>query len=451
MDFFKSVFSDDLEPSSQPNPTQNPDSKPDPQLETIENNEESVKDSNLTTNSSNSSVWSFGGLIKTIANKSESVIQTYKKDLEEFSSELKKETAVIRQVASKAVKELPASLEVGASVAQGSLESVGQAIDDLGSSVWRGTAGIITQGKDVLLSSDQDSDFNDSVGNSSNVMRDNSSRYSRFDAQVRSIQIDVNTYSEEVEDLDEFEKWKLEFVLGERDEEIDTLLSENGVMDSVYRKLVPNTISDETFWSRYFYKVYKLKQVEEARANLVKRAISGDDEDLSWDVEDEEEEGEASVSVSKGETLESSQLGEKDLEGSVVGTSDEDGKMEEKIGEEEVVVQSKSGDGEIEEVPLEGTSEISEVDDKNLIEKSEEKLVLDGKTDSCKDSDVSVVSTQPSLPEEQDLSWDEIEDLSGIDEKKVSVSDSPNRADLRKRLSAPDDEEDLSWDIEDDD
>ena len=55
------------------------------------------------------------------------------------------------------------------------------------------------------------------------------------------------------------------------------------------------------------------------------------------------------------------------------------------------------------------------------------------------------------MPEEDDLGWDEIEDLSSIDEKKATHGGSPNRADVRKRLSATEEEEDLSWDIEDDD
>ncbi|KAK9987312.1 hypothetical protein SO802_032263 [Lithocarpus litseifolius] len=42
--------------------------------------------------------------------------------------------------------DFPASLDVGASVPQESLESVGQAIDDIGSSVWKSTVEIITHG-----------------------------------------------------------------------------------------------------------------------------------------------------------------------------------------------------------------------------------------------------------------------------------------------------------------
>jgi hypothetical protein len=54
----------------------------------------------------------------------------YQHDLQEFGIGLKKETA--------AVARLPLSLESTASVAQESLESVGQVVEDFGSSVWRG-------------------------------------------------------------------------------------------------------------------------------------------------------------------------------------------------------------------------------------------------------------------------------------------------------------------------
>ncbi|THG01518.1 hypothetical protein TEA_027117 [Camellia sinensis var. sinensis] len=86
----------------------------------------------------------FGGLIKTFATRSASVIEPYRRDLKEFGSGLQKETAVFREVASRAVKDLPSSIEVGASVAHGSL---GHAIDG----VLTSTAEIIAHGQATLL------------------------------------------------------------------------------------------------------------------------------------------------------------------------------------------------------------------------------------------------------------------------------------------------------------
>jgi len=86
----------------------------------------------------------------------------------------------------------------------------------------------------------------------------------------------------------------------------------------------------------------------------------------------------------------------------------------------------------------------------------EEKVVegKGGNGGSCKDSDVSVVSSQ-LLPEE-DLEWDEIEDIGSNDESKGEAvgsgkSAGTSKVDLQKRLSPAEEEDDFSWDIEDED
>ncbi|XP_010279061.1 PREDICTED: BSD domain-containing protein 1-like [Nelumbo nucifera] len=465
MDFFKSVFSDDQEPldvqrnqtssvSESPSGTSEVQEEGDPDREALLDEYES--NPNPSPTSSAASGWSFGGFIKTFATKSESVLQTYRRDLEEFSSGLKKETEALREAASRAVKDLPASIEVGASVAQESLESVGQAIDDLGNTVWRGTAEIISHGKDVLLSADQESDSSDSQHLSNPIL--NSKRYSRFEAQVHSIQTDLNTYCEEPDDLDDFNKWKSGFLIEEKANEIENLCSENGVMEGIYIKLVPNTVDHETFWGRYFYRVHKLKQMEDARANLVKRAICGEEEeDLSWDVDDDDEEEETNASDLKDGTTDN-KASEKHVEVSQSRSSDVVPEMEGKTSDREIdekshIVESVSDNGTDENKVLpEAKADLAGSHSDESVAKSDEKQT-EGKADhgeSCKDSDVSVVSSQPSVPEEEDLGWDEIEDLGSNFDKKT-VGGSTNRADLCKRLSVADDDEDLSWDIEDDD
>ncbi|CBI26160.3 unnamed protein product, partial [Vitis vinifera] len=348
MNFFKSVFADDPEPASDP-----PHSAAHPDPGDDEPNHR---------NPNPNAAWSFGGLIKTLASKSESVIESYRRDIEEFGTGLKKETAVIRD-----------------------------AIDDIGSSVWRGTAEIITHGRDALLAAEEHDIDSPSDSSSQQLSSQSlsSQRYSRFDVQLRAIQCDENTYREEPEDLDGFSKWKLGFVLEDKSAEIENLSEANGVMGEIYSKVVPNVVDHDTFWSRYFYRIHKLKLVEDARVNLVNRAIAGDEEeDLSWDIDDDEDDEEKSNGVNSD------------------GRSDSD----------------KS-------------------------ETKSEKMISEGRTDS-----VSIVSSPPSLPEEEDLGWDEIEDIGSIDENKVGVSGSPaNKADLRKRLSAAEEDEDLTWDIEDDD
>ncbi|XP_011006074.1 PREDICTED: BSD domain-containing protein 1-like [Populus euphratica] len=396
MNFFKSVFDKDTTPPNNPS-SENPEPAPEPEPSTL----------NL--------AWSFDSLIKTISTKSESIIQTYKKDLHELRSGFNKETAVIRHVASRAVHDLPASFESGAAVAQHSLESVGQVIDDIGSTVWNSTAQIISHGKDSVFSAvDHHRDLNDDSDASSSTKRHHLGvKYSRFDAQVRALQCDLDTYCSEPGDKEDYEKWESEgFVFEEKNEEIKRLISENEVVNQIYYKVVPSKVDDQSFWSRYFYRLFKLKQAEEARALLVKRAISGDEEeDLSWDFDDDDDNEERNGFLWRGESIKESVI-EKEIE--------------------------EREDGGLPSLPSPNKS----------MDTLEEKGSNGG---SGKDSDVSIVSSQ-SLQEE-DLGWDEIEYIGSNDESKVEAAENTasagtSRVELHNRFGSAE-EQDLSWDVQD--
>lgn len=491
MNFFKSVFADEPDP---PYPESESESGS-PRNQGQEDPDPKPQPSQPDPNPSGIGGWKFGDLIKTIATKSETVIETYRRDLQEFGSGLKKEIEV----------------------AQGSLETVGSVIDEFGNTVLKGTAQIISQGTDAILAPDHESDSSDSNNQGYSSQQSlNSKKYSRFESQVRAIQGDASTYCEEPEDLEDYEKWKSGFVLEEKREEIEGLLEENGAMESIYKRVAPNIVDDETFWSRYYFRVYKLKQAEDVRANLVKRAISvEEDEELSWDVDDDEYDESGGNVVAKSNSVKNTEVAaenvgevakEKELktddevgdkgssnvgevisvaeEASVVAKTEsvskdseqkivkEEGSPEEVQGGNSKVVDEKegnspeidnekkdsavalSGDKDLEKkVNVEGDSE-----KKDLPSKSDEKVTSEAKNEapaSSKDTDVSAVASQSSAqPEEEDLGWDEIEDLSSIDEKKMNQGGgggSANRAELQKRLSTAEEEEDLSWDIDDDD
>ncbi|OWM77930.1 BSD domain-containing protein 1 [Punica granatum] len=471
MNFFKSVFSDEPEPinseSSFPKPEPHSTDKQDqgrdpPQHQTP-----------LSSNPNPSSGWDFGGLIKTLTSKSESVIETYRRDLEEFGSGLKKEIEV----------------------AHGSLGTVGQAIDELGSSVLKGTAEIIAQGKDVILSADrrfEDSPRGSAMGQDGDQTYQ---RYSRFDAQVRAIQGDAGTYCDEPEDLDDYKKWKLGFDLGEKREEIRVLSEENDVVKSLYEKVVSDTVDDNTFWCRYFYRIHKLEQAESFRASLVRRAISSEEEELSWDVydDDDDDEGEkvegvnvvkpkngdsekiehensnvkeVSSEADRGDDVSKRNLAGKERihneaikEGTAAGELQESrGSSDDEKGEDVTKVETGEKSASGRDTPLESghVEKESETDKSDSKPEHSTNVISDANTKpekSSKDHETAQGMSQPSALEEEDLGWDEIEDLSSIDDQKASHggNPSPNRAELTKRLSAAEDEEDLSWDIEDDD
>ncbi|KAE9589209.1 putative BSD domain-containing protein [Lupinus albus] len=440
MNFLKSVFSEDPDPVE--SDSNNAPHSKDQQYDSDPNSPPSEPRSEQTPGTDNSSVgaWNLGGLIHTLTSKSESIIETYRRDLQEFSTGLKKEIEV----------------------AQDSLGTVTHVIDEFGNTVVKGTAQIISQESG-----------------------------------------DASTYIEGPEDLDEYNKWKSEFSLDGKSEEIEGFLRENDVVESVYKRIVPNNVKHETFWYRYYYRVYRLKKAEDVRARLVRRMSRGE-EDLSWDVEDDDEEEESQTKSeivtnkevggeSKGKTGDiNSQIGSSDTindeitlisivekvrdageEGSNVERKDKllqneelDGKTGKSVEESQV---EKSGvvhevvDGKKETKEETGIGKASKSEVDNAVNKNDSatksvgKEITEKKTDEAKSIDINnefpKVGSQHSAhdDDDDDLGWDEIEDLSSIDEKKATESGIRSEVDLRKRLSAAEAEEDLSWDIEDDD
>ncbi|CAH1417648.1 unnamed protein product [Lactuca virosa] len=441
MDFFRSILAEDPEPEA-PDSYEESDADPrqsqSPKQQETEGDEDDDSNSNVNSSEDGSAaggvggLWTFGDLVKTLTTKSESVFETYRRDLKEFGTGLRKESDLFREVASRAVKELPSSIEVGTSAIDGVLKS---------------TADIIAQGKEALLAA---SDIDDSDASERHTSSDrsglHSKRYSRFDTQLNAIQSDVRTYCEDPEDLDDYNKWKLGFVFGDKKDEIEILVGDNGALSGIYPKLVPNEVDDATFWYRYFFKVHKLKQQEDVRAKLVKRSLSVDDEEeLSWDVDEEEEEEEEQEQKQTDQSKTKTSKGE-DLHnvGKEESPADESKSQSSKIVDEDKEMKSNvvSVDKKIIEEPKASTGNVL------TVEKAES--VDDLKVDSGKVKDSKDKPNQPSFHEEEDLEWDEIEDVENNDTKKASHSDAdtPNKDELRKRLSTAVDEEDLSWDIE---
>ncbi|KAG6417871.1 hypothetical protein SASPL_120068 [Salvia splendens] len=367
MNFVKSIISDDHEA---------PTSESDPDSSGGPSNPNDAADA-----------WSFGGFIRSVSMQSESVIESYRKDLQEFGSGLKKETEILRDTASRAVKDLPSSLDV----------------------VLKSTVSMIN--KEALgLSSDCEPE---TLGAYRTL---NSGRYSRFEAQLSAMQSDLNTFCVEPEDAADYGKWKLGFELGDYEDPIEGLIGEDGILEGAYSKAVPNVVDRETFWCRYFYRVEKLKQQEKMRASIVKMAVSNDDEEeLSWDVDgddnddddDNDNDGDDGCVVSdekckgkteaavvggeKGNVIELSRKSGVDEREGKSGTVDED----EKVGVEEVVVSNHDDVG---------WDELGDVGSGD-----------EGKTSAG------------------------------------GGGGSPKKEDIRKRLAVDDDDDDLNWGIEDDD
>ena len=256
MDFFKSILAE-------------PD--PDPASPPLEQEPESGSASPAPAGGGGG--WGFGGLLKTLTSQSETVLETYRRDLAEFGTGLRRETEVLREAAARAARDLPSSAH---------------ALD--------GLADIVAQGKDALsqvaaAAAAPVSAHSDGVESEQSSAAGAQVRYSRFEAQLRALQADPATFTADPEDAEDFAAWSEGFSLDERKDEIEALCYDSDALEAMVDRLVPDTVESEVFWARYFYRVHKLKQQEDARAKLVQRVIAEEeDEDLSWEVDDEDEE-----------------------------------------------------------------------------------------------------------------------------------------------------------------
>ncbi|KAM3348889.1 hypothetical protein ACQJBY_022227 [Aegilops geniculata] len=318
--------------------------------------------------------WSFGGLMKTFSSRSESVLEGYRRDLQDLGSGLRVETTALRAAAARAAAALPGALEAGASVASDRLESVGQAVDDLGAAA----AGLLSHANEALRSVDADGE--DATGDGSSQISESASGAS-------------------------------------------------------WRSSLPS--------KKYFFAVDKLRQAEDVRTKLVSRAMSKEDEEeLSWEVDDDEDDnqgdhkqGTVTIPDKKEEQIGESVSHEAQVEGKQEVSVNEKYAAEDK---EMILVAPKDDNGE-------SSGEASTPKSSNGTGQEEKTEA----GDSCKESDLSLVS-RPSVQEE-DLSWEEIEDVGDQDEKKAgSPRSSPSSKveDIRKRLNSVEDDEDLSWDVD---
>jgi len=83
---------------------------------------------------------------------------------------------------------------------------------------------------------------------------------------------------------------EVEFVFVDRTEEMKELLRESPEMLKLHLQLVPEHLSNDTFWTRYFWQCRKLELDAERRAALVERAVhEAEEEEEGWGDWEEDE------------------------------------------------------------------------------------------------------------------------------------------------------------------
>ena len=109
----------------------------------------------------------------------------------------------------------------------------------------------------------------------------------RMEAKVVELQKDIATFLTDPED-EEFEAYVQLFDAAKVERVVATALEENPALAASHTKLVPLAVSYEEFWRRYFFREARLREQEERRASLIRKAsesAQGVDE-LDWDMGD---------------------------------------------------------------------------------------------------------------------------------------------------------------------
>ncbi|KAJ3042544.1 hypothetical protein HDV00_007078 [Rhizophlyctis rosea] len=124
--------------------------------------------------------------------------------------------------------------------------------------------------------------------------------YDRKSALLEALRSDPKTYlvdpsapngaEADASLAERFESFKSTYNAPEQTAVITRLLSENGGMKELMDRLVPDEISAEDFWLRYFFRVTELEREEVARKKLMTDANPSEDEEFTWGSDDEEDE-----------------------------------------------------------------------------------------------------------------------------------------------------------------
>ncbi|KAF7488268.1 BSD domain-containing protein 1 [Sarcoptes scabiei] len=95
---------------------------------------------------------------------------------------------------------------------------------------------------------------------------------------LHELQINPDTYCREPSGIPEdFEHWLVRFNLLNYQKQMSYLLETVPELKKYHDDLVPNTLSENCFWHRYFYQVHRLK---EQQANLIKTNRSINDQEM---------------------------------------------------------------------------------------------------------------------------------------------------------------------------
>ncbi|CAM9834924.1 unnamed protein product [Scytosiphon promiscuus] len=110
-------------------------------------------------------------------------------------------------------------------------------------------------------------------------------------AALRAIRADIKTYTEDVPESqsERFSAFLEKFDIGARTQDIATLLQEDPVVTKIHTQLVPQHLTYDDFWARYFFRAEGVAKGK-AGGGISFPQDDDDDEDFGWGEDDQEDE-----------------------------------------------------------------------------------------------------------------------------------------------------------------
>lgn len=221
-----------------------------------------------------SSWWS--SLVKTAKEKSANAIEIMRTDLAEFKSTMSADTTRLVTSLASTAENVDAAATTTTGTLLNSLSSLSEALGI--NTIISGMVG----DEDGLASGGGGGGADGNGGGSGGenkrpgrvVVSPPGNVHERFQAELKQMQADEATYLSDLTPASaaEFDEWAKSFNADEVKSTISELLIDNSAMRLIYSQLVPAQMSNNQFWSRYFFKFNQLEEDYKKRVQLLEKA-----------------------------------------------------------------------------------------------------------------------------------------------------------------------------------
>jgi hypothetical protein len=153
---------------------------------------------------------------------------------------------------------------------QEKFEQVGEKIELLGQKMFVGAGKLINQVKETTRDAIKETKEVIKETRDAFAVKDSGKTPKRgrdeFAIRVQAIQRDSGTYCDDPKNVKLFEHFSESFTMAGHGQDILTTLNANNFMKELFARIVPTIVDEDTFWRRYFFKLYELELEFEKQA-----------------------------------------------------------------------------------------------------------------------------------------------------------------------------------------